>query len=383
MVFSSIDSLFDAYQEHARVRGFSVVKRTLAKRNEREPKYALIVCGKAGTSKANKSSKKIDCKARLNAKKLDDESWIVTKMVNEHNHEIDPSFSPLMAAHKHLDIHIRRQLEANDIAGIRPCKNVRLLEVQSGGPENLGCLPKDCRNFIEGRRRLRLGDGDAEAIRKMFSTLQMKDKNFYHLMDIDEDGRLHNVLWIHPRNKAAYEDFHDVAGMISTQRSEGMHVFFDDFVHSRSTLKQFVEQYDIPIGNKIQKEFQTDFQSKNKVIKCITHFAWEKQFQKMSKLHIRITSELKVPRGRPRTKRFVSASEAWGCGRGGRNTSDATRISGRGGRRASAATRGTKRCNSRGGSMVASGPTHGNNNNDNEFLFDLNEDLNASQTSFV
>ncbi|KAL8515629.1 hypothetical protein ACS0TY_014353 [Phlomoides rotata] len=75
MIFSSIDSLFDAYQEHARVRGFSVVKRTLAKRNEREPKYALIVCGKA---------------ARLNAKKLDDESWIVTKMVNEHNHEIDP-----------------------------------------------------------------------------------------------------------------------------------------------------------------------------------------------------------------------------------------------------------------------------------------------------
>ncbi|KAL8553435.1 hypothetical protein ACS0TY_001928 [Phlomoides rotata] len=47
MVFNSVDSLFDAYQEHARVRG---------------------------TSKANKSSKKIDCKARLNAKKLDDES---------------------------------------------------------------------------------------------------------------------------------------------------------------------------------------------------------------------------------------------------------------------------------------------------------------------
>ncbi|KAL8524566.1 hypothetical protein ACS0TY_014240 [Phlomoides rotata] len=216
MVFNSVDSLFDAYQEHARVRGFSVVKRTLAKRNEREPKYALIVCDKVGTSKANKSSKKIDCKARLNAKKLDDESWIVTKMVNEHNHEIDPSFSPLMAAHRQLHIHIRRQLEANDIVGLRPCKNIRLLEVQSGGPENLSCLPKDCWNFIEERRRLRLGDGDAEAIRKLFATLQMKDRNFYHLMDIDEDGRLRNVLWIHPRSKAAYEDFHDVVSFDTT-----------------------------------------------------------------------------------------------------------------------------------------------------------------------
>ncbi|KAL8529406.1 hypothetical protein ACS0TY_006728 [Phlomoides rotata] len=83
MVFNSVDSLFDVYQEHARVRGYSVVKRTLAKRNEREPKYALIVCDKA-------------------------------------------------------------------------------------------------------------------------------DRNFYHLMDIDEDGRLRNILWIHPRSKAAYEDFHDV-----------------------------------------------------------------------------------------------------------------------------------------------------------------------------
>ncbi|KAL8508084.1 hypothetical protein ACS0TY_018583 [Phlomoides rotata] len=143
MIFNRGDSLFDAYQEHARVRG---------------------------TSKANKSSKKIDYKARLNAKKMDDESWIVMKMVNEHNHEIDPSFSSLMPAHRHLNIHMKRQLEANDIAGIRPRKNVRLLEVHSG-PKNLGCLPKYCRNFIEEQRWLRLGDGDDEAIHKMFATL--------------------------------------------------------------------------------------------------------------------------------------------------------------------------------------------------------------------
>ncbi|KAL8491578.1 hypothetical protein ACS0TY_023247 [Phlomoides rotata] len=69
--------------------------------------------------------------------------------------------------------------------------------------------------------------------------------------------------------------------MISTQRSEGMHVYFDEFVHSRNTLKQFIEQYDIAIGNKIQKEFVVVFHSKNKIITCITHFPWEKQFQKV------------------------------------------------------------------------------------------------------
>ncbi|KAL8521806.1 hypothetical protein ACS0TY_012099 [Phlomoides rotata] len=55
-----------------------------------------------------------------------------------------------------------------------------------------------------------------------------------------------------------------------------MHVYFDEFIHSRSTLKPFMEQYDIAIRNKIQKEFVADFQSKNKIITCITHFPWEK-----------------------------------------------------------------------------------------------------------
>ncbi|KAL8512120.1 hypothetical protein ACS0TY_018538 [Phlomoides rotata] len=35
-------------------------------------------------------------------------------------------------------------------------------------------------------------------------------------MDIDEEGRLRNVLWIHPRSKIAYEEFHDVVSFDTT-----------------------------------------------------------------------------------------------------------------------------------------------------------------------
>ncbi|XP_050212818.2 protein FAR-RED IMPAIRED RESPONSE 1-like [Mercurialis annua] len=351
--------------------------------------------------------------------------------------------SCLMVGHRSLTINLKRQLEANDIAGVRPSKSVRMLQVQAGGPNNIGCLPKDCRNFIESRRRLRLGEGDAEAIRKLFMTMQQHDRNFFHLMDVNDEGRLVNVLWIHPRGRAAYEEFHDVvsfdttylvnkynmpfatfigvnqfcqsillgcallthenissfkwlfmnwleamgnvhpfgiltdqcesikaavrevmpntihryciwhilhklpqkfknlanfhnaitefkdiiyhsltidlfkmnwnnfvakhqlenhewmldlysqreswvpvylnhhfwAGMASTQRSEGMHAFFDGYIHSTSTLKQFVEQYEIAISDKIQKEFTSDFDSKNRTLSCISDFEWEKQFQ--------------------------------------------------------------------------------------------------------
>ncbi|KAL8556753.1 hypothetical protein ACS0TY_004279 [Phlomoides rotata] len=67
--------------------------------------------------------------------------------------------------------------------------------------------------------------------------------------------------------------------MLSTQRSEGMHVYFDDYMHSRCSLKEFMEQYEVAIGKKIQKEFIADFESKNKVKKCKAHYHWEKQFR--------------------------------------------------------------------------------------------------------
>ncbi|KAH6783091.1 hypothetical protein C2S52_008050 [Perilla frutescens var. hirtella] len=70
-------------------------------------------------------------------------------------------------------------------------------------------------------------------------------------------------------------------GMISTQRSEGMHAYFDEFLHSRCTLTQFMEQYEMAIGSKIQKEFHTDFDSKNRMRMCLTEYKWEAQFQKV------------------------------------------------------------------------------------------------------
>ncbi|KAL8462470.1 hypothetical protein ACS0TY_033483 [Phlomoides rotata] len=438
MIYDSFDSIFNAYQEYARQTGFSVLKRVL-----KNSKYALMACDKSRVPITQKSSKRIGCPARLNAIRKDDGFWVISKTIMEHNHDLDPTMSILMPAHRKIDVHMKRLLEANDIADIRPSKNIRLCEMQAGGPDKIGCIPRDCRNFIDDRRRFRLGVGDAEAIRKLFARLQHRDRNFFHLIDIDDEGRLRNVLWIHPRSRAAYEYFNDVvsfdttylvnryempfgafvgvnhhgqsillgcalltpetidsfkwlfenwieamggvhpkaiitdqcesikgavrdvlqntfhryclwhimsklpqrfkglaeynraisefkgivydsitisnfetrwndflvkygmqsntwlqglydekekwvpvylrhifwAGMLSTQRSEGMHAYFDDYMHSRCSLKEFMEQYEVAIGKKIQKEFIADFESKNKVKKCKTHYHWEKQFR--------------------------------------------------------------------------------------------------------
>ncbi|XP_028099318.1 protein FAR-RED IMPAIRED RESPONSE 1-like [Camellia sinensis] len=43
------------------------------------------------------------------------------------------------------------------------------------------------------------------------------------------------------------------AGMSTTQRSESMNAFFDGYVNSKTTLKQFVEQYDNALRSKVEK----------------------------------------------------------------------------------------------------------------------------------
>lgn len=50
-------------------------------------------------------------------------------------------------------------------------------------------------------------------------------------------------------------------GMSTTQRSESINAFFDGYVHSKTSLKQFVEQYGRALSSKAEKEFQADSKS--------------------------------------------------------------------------------------------------------------------------
>ncbi|XP_040988968.1 protein FAR1-RELATED SEQUENCE 5-like [Juglans microcarpa x Juglans regia] len=70
------------------------------------------------------------------------------------------------------------------------------------------------------------------------------------------------------------------AGMSTTQRSEGMNAFFNDYINSKTILKQFFEQYDSVLRRKVENEAIVDFNSFNTEIPCITRHPLEKQFQK-------------------------------------------------------------------------------------------------------
>ncbi|KAK9269858.1 hypothetical protein L1049_025431 [Liquidambar formosana] len=58
-----------------------------------------------------------------------------------------------------------------------------------------------------------------------------------------------------------------------------MNAFFDKYVNSSTTLKQFVEQYDVTLKSKIENESIADFSSFTSTIPLISDFEFEKQFQ--------------------------------------------------------------------------------------------------------
>ncbi|KAG7984020.1 hypothetical protein I3843_04G136000 [Carya illinoinensis] len=71
------------------------------------------------------------------------------------------------------------------------------------------------------------------------------------------------------------------AGKSTIQRSENMNAFFDDYVNSKISLKQFVEQYDNALRRKVENETAADFSSFHTKFPCITHYEIEKQFQSL------------------------------------------------------------------------------------------------------
>ena len=69
------------------------------------------------------------------------------------------------------------------------------------------------------------------------------------------------------------------AGMSSTQRSESMNSYFDGYINSKTTLKQFVEQYENALAKKVEIEKHEDAKSLQHYIPCITEDELEAQFQ--------------------------------------------------------------------------------------------------------
>ncbi|RYR04897.1 hypothetical protein Ahy_B06g084707 [Arachis hypogaea] len=107
-----------------------------------------------------------------------------------------------------------------------------------------------------------------------------------HWAEFIDDFNLHHNRWL----SDLFEDRHMWvpiffkgqfwAPMRSMQRSEGMHSFFGGYLNCKTSLVQFVHEFDNVLGTKEQKELEDDAAYSRGLIPCSTRSVIERRFQK-------------------------------------------------------------------------------------------------------
>jgi hypothetical protein len=184
MLFDSEDDAISFYKNYAKKIGFCVTKRGCKKNEDGKVRYFTLACSRQGkaqytskdTFKPNPSTR-MQCPAKVNFY-LQGEEFCISSVTLDHNHVVSPNKARFLRCHKKLDVHAKRRLELNDQAGIHINKSFGSLVMQVGGYENLEFGEKECRNYLQDVRKLKLGAGDTYAINQYFLRMQSKTQTF-------------------------------------------------------------------------------------------------------------------------------------------------------------------------------------------------------------
>ncbi|XP_042433005.1 protein FAR1-RELATED SEQUENCE 5-like [Zingiber officinale] len=230
MEFLSLEEAFAFYNQYARESGFSA-RLGNSKKNKRtnEVGWKQFVCFKEGhTDEKRKKVAQVDsvkerargevrigCRAKLSlVKEQTGANWIVTKFLESHNHPLStPSKVHLLRSHRHVSEAKKVLTQQFTEANIPTCQQVRLLKIDSGGPEFLGCTERDIRNFERELRDKQKGI-DAETLIEFFATEKEKNSVFFYAYEIDSTGRFTRCFWADHVSRRAYSVFGDVVSIV-------------------------------------------------------------------------------------------------------------------------------------------------------------------------
>ena len=235
MTFESLDALYEYYREYGRQEGFGVKKKTSRPSPCGKLKFFSLSCSRAGKSISNKQNyltpnplTRIQCKARVNATQFEDGRCKINSVALEHNHELSPSKSQFYSCNKGKIIGVRRKLTPNEQTGMFVMNNYQPLPI--GGYDNVAVPENERMSCSEKGSRLQLRAGDAKAIQDYFVRMQVKNSNFFYVMDMDDDAVIKNVFWADARSRAMYEEFGDVVTFDRTYVSNKYNMPFSPFI---------------------------------------------------------------------------------------------------------------------------------------------------------
>ncbi|RYR72701.1 hypothetical protein Ahy_A02g006926 isoform B [Arachis hypogaea] len=247
MTFTTLEDAGKFYRNYAKVAGFSTRVRS-TNRKENEIKNQLITCSReeqwkskiSPTEKTNPTAG-LNCPARIYIHTLKDVgAWIISKVVLDHSHPCCPSKAEMLKQHRELSMSIRRTIENNEEAGIRPSKTYQSFVAAVGGRRELNFIEKDVRNYISREVRNVSEQEDAKEFGKYFLRMKEKNQNFFFELELEEDQSIKLAFWADARSRAAFEYFGDVISFDTTYNTNRYNLVCGSFVgvnhHGQSIL---------------------------------------------------------------------------------------------------------------------------------------------------
>ncbi|KAJ3683340.1 hypothetical protein LUZ60_013567 [Juncus effusus] len=222
MRFDTMEEAYEYFLAYGYQKGFGVTKRNFHTRNGVRYRYTLM-CYKGGKPKNKPGLKvrrrlvaKTDCKSAMVVKFNNlSGDWEVVFLELEHNHPCNPEMVRFMMCFRDLPdwksqyqpFNARTRLHPKIHSGRgRPARPKEYLERtlknsnNNGGGFNVDVLGG----------KWRFNESDVEALLAFFERNKAEDEGFDYCWDVDESGRLKNVLWVDARSKEAYRYFNDV-----------------------------------------------------------------------------------------------------------------------------------------------------------------------------
>ncbi|XP_015961234.1 protein FAR1-RELATED SEQUENCE 5-like [Arachis duranensis] len=290
MRFDQLQMAHEFYVTYAKKVGFATkIRTTTCDKITNQPINQAIHCNRDGFRvscvKASTRKNKISaarCKARIYVKfDKETQDWIFFKVELSHSHPCSARKAVHYHEYRQLTMHAKCVIEDNDEAGIRLNKTFLALKNEFGVPSNLGYLEKDLRNYITARLRTSNVNIDVREMINYFMRMKDINPNFFYAVNLDDDCmdyRLRRLsvsttmnFWFEKSFEGNWYEFIDEhnlynntwlsdlfddrhmwvpiyfkgefwVSMRSMQRSESMHSFYGNFLHSRTSLVQFVRE---------------------------------------------------------------------------------------------------------------------------------------------
>ncbi|KAF7135397.1 hypothetical protein RHSIM_Rhsim08G0139400 [Rhododendron simsii] len=243
--FLKLDDVWKFHNDYAREAGFSVQINSRRLGENDKVMRKEYVCFKEGERRSSKATKRRRgltrerCGAKL-AVVRKGEVFVVSKFVEGHNHEITmPRKVHLLKSHRQVLAAQKVLTQQLSAANMPTYQQMSIFELQAGGIEDVGFLPRDLYNVKRDRKNVVHGH-DANILYEHLEVEQQKNPGFRFTFETDDKDRMTHCFWADATSRKSYQYFGDVVVFDTTYYTSKYSLIFAPILgvnhHRQTTL---------------------------------------------------------------------------------------------------------------------------------------------------